>query len=214
MFPSYPQHIFFKFIEPYISRNGSGLIVDAPCGSGYITYKVAGLRPGKVLGVDLAEEAIQAARQSYQRNNLEYAKKDIHDLLQDCGPVESYLLINSIFQLPRPAEILQKIYRKLEDTGRLFVVIPNIRSANFKSFQKLEPHQNTLILDKEQAISYFRQEGFKMEKMEGVAFTRKYGNKLLPLTWKLKGLYTYTWDSIGRALGSTPSYFGYIFSKL
>lgn len=215
MLPTYPQHIFFKFVQQNIPNRQYSIIVDCPCGSGYITYRVANSFFSKrVIGVDIDPDCIKQAIDAYKGNNLEYEVKDIHFFLNDCEPIDIYLLINSIFLLPAPAELLKKINNKLKDTGKFAIVIPNINSDNFKNFQRMQPHQNKLILDKQQAISFFETAGFRIESVKGLAFTMLYGNKILQRMWKLKGIYTYTFNFINELIGKKPSYWGFILSKM
>lgn len=213
MFPKYPQHVFFKFVKRHVISNLHQTIVDCPCGEGYISYHIAEQFPGsQVRGIDIDEGFIRNA-QGYRLNNLAFEQADIHTFLENCQPFDLYLLINSIFLLPRPEEILREIHDKLNANGRLIVVIPNVASINFKNFQKMEPELNKLILGREEAAGYFQQYGFNVEKTEGAAYVPYIGNRLLNRLWKFKGLYIYLFDSINKMLGRKPCYWGFVLSK-
>jgi len=214
MFPAYPQHVFFRFLRQHIPVAGPGLVVDGPCGGGYITYHLSEQLPSKkIVGVDIDPGCVENAARYYHRDNLEFRAQDIHSFLESCGTIDFYLLVNSIFLLPRPEEIMIKIHNKLSDNGRLAVVIPNTTSANFNNFQHLNATQNTLILDKGEAISFFKRTGFRTELMKGLAFTTIYGNKFLHRLGRLRGLYTYAGDLVNGLAGKRSSYWGFILKK-
>ena len=66
---------------------------------------------------------------------------------------------------------------RLSGSGSAIVITPNPESDNFKNFQRIEPEQNTLILKKEEAVSFFEAAGFKVELIKGLGFATIYGNK-------------------------------------
>lgn len=59
-----------RFIPP------GATVLDCACGVGYGS-SILGVRAGKVIGVDISEEAIAFAKRSYSRPNIEYIEKDI-----------------------------------------------------------------------------------------------------------------------------------------
>lgn len=217
MFNPYPQHQFYKFIINNLPQKRYASIIDGPCGFGYITSQVAANAEAKqVIGIDLGTEQISHAQRLYGtgvKGNLDFKEVEIHQFLSTMDSFDSYLLVNSIFLLPEPEKLLKAIHSKLTPDGTLFMIIPNIDSANFINFQKIDPELNKLILTKEQAEKYFRNNGFKTEKIEPLAFTHFFGNKLLPFTWKFRNLYLSLTSGINKALGRKASYWGFVLSK-
>ena len=215
MFPPYPHYKFFRFLRRHIPPTGSGPIVDAPCGEGHITNWMATAFPTKkVLGVDIDQKSIQQADSYFHRNNLEFETKDIHSFLDTVGPIDHYLLVNSIFLLPAPQQVIAAIHRKLPPGGSLAVIIPNEDSANFRNFQQLDPHQNTFVLGKKEAAKFFSVAGFRVEVVKGLCYTTIYGNRLLSRLGRLRGLYTYAGDFINWLIGKKPSYWGFLLRKV
>jgi tRNA/tmRNA/rRNA uracil-C5-methylase (TrmA/RlmC/RlmD family) len=73
MFPAYPHYVFYQFIRQHVQAQGPGLVVDAPCGGGYITDLVARDLPSKkVVGVDIDPACVEHARKNYHRDNLDF----------------------------------------------------------------------------------------------------------------------------------------------
>ncbi len=214
MLPPYPQYGFFRFIRRHISGTGSGPIVDAPCGEGQIANWVASAFPSrKVLGVDIDQQCIEHAHSTFPRDNLTFQEADIHSFLDTAGPIDQFLLVNSIFLLPEPQRVITAIYGKLLAGGSLAVIIPNEESTNFKNFQELNPRTNTLVLGKKDAAKFFSEAGFQVEVVKGVCYTTIYGNRLLPRLGRLKGVYIYAGDFINRLFGKKASYWGFLLKK-
>ena len=217
MFKPYPQHQFYRFIADNLHQKKYASIVDGPCGHGYITSMVASNSNVKaVVGIDLSADCIDHAQRVYgkgSKGNLDFKEIEIHQFLSTKDSFDGYLLINSIFLLPEPEDILQAIHSKLAPDGSLFVIVPNVHSKNFINFQKIDPELNKLILTKEQAEKYFLDNGFKTEKIEPIAFSYFFGNKLLQFTWKFRNLYLSTTSMINKALGRKSNYWGFVLSK-
>ena len=166
-----------------------------------------------VTGIDISQEAVGHASENYVRENLLYKAQDIHLFLDKLSSIDAYLLVNSIFLLPQPEQILKKIHDKISTGGKLGVIIPNIESENFRNFQQLEPELNCLLLDRGQAQTFFENAGFKTEAVKGLSFIHLYGNRTLEKLGKLRGLYTYAADRVNHLIGKKPSYWGFILSR-
>ncbi|HND09421.1 MAG TPA: methyltransferase domain-containing protein [Pseudomonadota bacterium] len=70
----------------------SGILVDMGCGSGSGSFDLASLFSGlRVIGVDIAAQAVEYARAHYQRANLCYQQGDIADPLFAPGSVDGIL---------------------------------------------------------------------------------------------------------------------------
>ncbi len=214
MLPPYPQYNFFKFLKRHIPSSGSGPIVDAPCGEGYISDRLAGAFPSrKVLGVDIDQQCIGNAHSHFHRENLAFQRQDIHSFLNAPVPMDDFLLVNSIFLLPEPKKVIEKIHRKLPVGGNLIVIMPNRESDNFINFQRLDPCQNTFTPGKETAVELFAGTGFRVEKVKGLCYTTIYGNRLLSQLGRLRGVYTYLGDYVNKFVGKKPSYWGFFLKK-
>lgn len=211
MFPKYPQHVFYKFIRSKLSGKNPGTIIDCPCGEGYISSMISRDFPASgITGVDIDAEFIGNARKR-EAGNLSFIQDDIHHFLENCTPFDVHLLVNSLFLLPNPSGVLNKIHNKLKD--RMIIIIPNTESVNFRNFQKMEPGLNQLVLNKEEACDYFQKHGYKIDSIEGVAYVPYIGNTTLSKLWKFRGLYIYTFDVLNKLLGCKPCYWGFVLSK-
>jgi trans-aconitate methyltransferase len=215
MFPTYPQHLFYNFIKNNLPHADFNTIIDCPCGEGYITNNVSKtFAADRILGVDIDEGCIRNANNIYKHEKLNFEAGDIHSFLDRTGDLDLFLLVNSIFLLPDTEGILNKIYTKLSDKGKLVVIIPNTESVNFKNFQKINPTQNKLIINKSEAITYFQKFGFHTEIVKGVAYVPYIGIGKLKYLWKFRGAYMYSFNWVNRIFSGKPCYWGFVLSKI
>lgn len=187
----YPQSLFTKKIAERI-RPVVEFIIDAPCGSGKTSHELAISFPNAtVIGSDISSENIKAADRKYKKSNLKFQCQNIHSFVESIDEFEVFCLINSLFLLPEPENLLKKISTKLTDTGQLFLIIPNPESSNFKRYQKIFPDVNSFILQRKNYDSFFRELGFKVIFCEGIARIPIFGRKDTKLLYPIKDMYLF-----------------------
>ena len=171
----YPQSLFIRKITARIAAD-SKLIIDAPCGTGQTSYELANhFTKNTVIGADISQKNIETAKKKFNTPNLSFQQKDIHSFVEEAVHFEVFCLINSLFLLPQPQLLLQKIKKKLRPEGKLLLILPNPESTNFKRYQKLFPEVNTFILEQKAYKDFFAELGFKITHCEGIARVPIYG---------------------------------------
>ncbi len=168
----------------------------------------------KVVGVDIDEGCIRFASGYFKNDNIDFKTQDVHDFLDAAVEIDIYLLVNSMFLLQRPKELIGKIHRKLSAGGKLGVIIPNSGSVNFRNFQVLHPGENKQVLSKEEAADFFEGAGFRVVRTKGLGYVTIFGNTLLSRMGRLRGVCIYAGDLLNRLIGQEPSYWGFILEKV
>lgn len=211
---SYPHYLFLKSINKNIGSNINTVIIDCPCGNGEITYVMAKNFHTKVFGYDISAKAIQIASERYQLPNLKFETRNIFDVFQFHDKINIFCIVNSLFLLPEPGKLLNKVSRSLTLQGKALVIIPNIESVNFKEFQKNSSTDNLLILNKQQAFDLFISCGFDVKYVEGLAYANMYGRKELKyfsLLWTVYLLLLHYLFKLFRK--GLPSYWFFVLEK-
>jgi 2-polyprenyl-3-methyl-5-hydroxy-6-metoxy-1,4-benzoquinol methylase len=208
---NYPKYLFYKFIKKHIPSTAEQ-IVDAPCGVGYITHFLSKSFPNTLFyGIDIDEESIKEAQRDWSGKNITYYQNDIYTF-SFTEDYDIFLLINSLFLLPEPKKLMAKIKENLKPGGSVIVIVPNIHSDNFKSFQRAHPGENTFIKDRNEMILFFKEAGYTVEKTEGLIYVPYVGINRKWL-WIFKGSYPFVFDKVYKWLSSKPSYWGFIIKK-
>lgn len=189
---AYPQHEFVEAIAAALTRlrtpdGGNGHLLDTPCGSGETTLWLAQHFPRyTVLGSDLDASKITRAQRLFRRDNLSFEAADIFDLLRKIPCLDIFCLINSLFLLPKPDELLRLAAEKMNSQSLLLCIVPNTASRNFQTFQRLRPNVNLLKINRSDIPSFFEQHGLWAEQVEGIVFQPFYGLRWLRLLGSLR----------------------------
>jgi len=189
---AYPQREFAEAIAVALTRHrpfdgGTGHLLDAPCGSGETTFWLARHFPRyTVLGSDLDASKIARAERLFLRDNLGFETADIFDLLRKTPCLDIFCLINSLFLLPKPDELLRLAAEKMNSQSLLLCIVPNTVSHNFQTFQRLRPDVNLLKINRSDIPSFFKQHGLLTEQVEGIVFQPFYGLRWLRLLGSLR----------------------------
>jgi 2-polyprenyl-3-methyl-5-hydroxy-6-metoxy-1,4-benzoquinol methylase len=99
-------------------------VLDAGCGEGFGTVLLAETARS-VLGVDYAAEAVEVARASHRRANLEFRQLEVHALAtlgRHFGLITNFQVIE---HLPDPARFLAVVRDALAPGGVLLLTTPN-----------------------------------------------------------------------------------------
>jgi SAM-dependent methyltransferase len=103
---------------------GGRSVLDAGCGTGYGTRMLARAGAKRVLGVDVAEEALATARES-SSEELAYQVADVRDLGFEAGSFDVVVCFEVIEHIDRREEALDELRRVLGPRGVLLISSPN-----------------------------------------------------------------------------------------
>lgn len=209
---SYPQKDFASAIINSINQPIS-LLVDAPCGNGETTQLFLKKINCKIIGADISEKFIRYAKNNYSKKIIFY-QKDITTLISELNNVDAFCLINSIFLLPQPQNILKKIKNTLSLNGKLYVIIPNVKSINYINFNSKNPSINNIQPNHNDFINYVEDLGYKFLNSEKLCFANIYGRTELKYFSIFSVFYLRFLSFLFKKITTKePSYFLFIFSK-
>jgi SAM-dependent methyltransferase len=100
-------------------------VLDAGCGNGYGSLLLATAGAAQVLGVDLDEATIAAARERYAHPRVSFAVDDCEKLSHDAGPWDLICSFENIEHLRSPESFLTQAAAQLADDGVLLVSTPD-----------------------------------------------------------------------------------------
>jgi SAM-dependent methyltransferase len=102
-------------------------VLDAGCGAGYGAAMLAAAGAVRVTGVDVAPEAIDAARAGAAAANLEFVLGGLHELPFTDDAFDVVTCFEVIEHVERPDEALAELRRVLRPGGVLAISSPNRR---------------------------------------------------------------------------------------
>jgi ubiquinone/menaquinone biosynthesis C-methylase UbiE len=115
----------------------SAVILDAGCGSGYVTAELAE-HAEKVIGTDFAPNFISLCQQKYKdRSNLEFVGQDIEKPFQFADASFDVIVCKMVLQYVRDIQpFASEAMRMLKSEGKLLVVVDHpFRAAYFSAQQ-------------------------------------------------------------------------------
>ncbi len=112
---------------------GNYHVLDAGCGTGDLTFKVAGIvKEGFVLGIDSSPSMIEKCNESLQSKNLSnvrFITKDINEL--DFSGEFDIVYSNSVFHWVKdPVQALDLLYESLKLSGSMGIQFPLLNSLH------------------------------------------------------------------------------------
>ncbi len=210
----YPQYIFARNVANEINAlNKPKEILDLPCGQGLTSYILANNTNRKIIASDISSEAIEYAKNNFSHSNIAFSQDDIHNKLETINEIDCICIINSLFLLPEPEKLLNKIHNKLNINGLFILVVPNTESRNFKTFQTIDSNLNSLIITPNNLKQYFQDYNFKVNKIQGCAYSSFWNRRVLKYFWIFGDLYLNLESTILKMLGKKPQYFTIVLSK-
>lgn len=121
----------FRFLYEIILREKKrGTILDIGAGTGVFLTKFQEIG-WEVYGVELAQEAVSAAKKEY---GLTFKSGDFLDFQFSKNYFDVVTLNNVLEHLYKPRKTLVGIHSILKDDGILLITVPNIESLGFKLF--------------------------------------------------------------------------------
>jgi 2-polyprenyl-6-hydroxyphenyl methylase / 3-demethylubiquinone-9 3-methyltransferase len=123
-----PQRI--EFIERYFGLEGKR-ILDVGCGGGILSEAMAE-KGATVLGIDINESAIDAAKQHQNNSHIDYQVITVESLSeQKKGMFDAITCMDMLEHVPDPASIITACAKLLKPNGDLFFCTLN---RNIKSY--------------------------------------------------------------------------------
>lgn len=109
-------------------------VLDAACGIGYGTKILAEAGAARVLGVDIAGDAIAMAKQQFGHPAVSFLQKDVANLA-GMGPFDVIVSFETIEHVPDPEFFLQAVRGVIRDDGLFVCSTPNPDHAGRNSEQ-------------------------------------------------------------------------------
>jgi len=119
----HPKHRLMNYHDFFIKRIvQEDHVLDIGCGIGAVAYDVAKSTGASVLGIDIDDNSIHAARERFQHARLEFRVGDVLKAL----PHEKYsvvILSNVLEHLPQRSDFLKRV-QKAVNPGRILTRVP------------------------------------------------------------------------------------------
>ncbi len=133
----------YKFAQGFIQK--SDTVLDCACGAGYGS-KLLKERAGKVVGVDISEEAIIFAKHHYKDKNIEFHQKGIEDLAFDDNSFDVGISIETIEHVPQDVatRFLQQMASWVKPGGIVVMSSPMLRYKDGKPYVTNPYHINEM----------------------------------------------------------------------
>ncbi len=135
--------LFMQYVQPE-----AGLVLDAGCGDGYASCKLA-VHGYQVEGVDIAEEMIQFARKQSNDLPVHFQTGDVSSLPFAEESFAGIICINVVEFTEAPLKALQELHRVLKPEGILVLGIlgptAGPRAFSYRRLYGEETIQNTMM---------------------------------------------------------------------
>ncbi|WP_134704104.1 bifunctional 2-polyprenyl-6-hydroxyphenol methylase/3-demethylubiquinol 3-O-methyltransferase UbiG [Ammoniphilus sp. YIM 78166] len=187
-----------KTIIPLFSKHAvpsSGRMLDAGCGDGYGTWKLAQMGYDAI-GVDISEDMIEKAKlKKGQELTLDFAQADIVSLPFSAESFSAVLSINCLEWVESPLSGLKELWRVLQPGGILCLGILGPTAAPRQhSYHRLYGEEvicNTMM--PWECARLVEDNGFRIIDQEGVYKRGVKEEQLGPLSLELKQALTFMW---------------------
>jgi SAM-dependent methyltransferase len=116
----------YRFAEDYCRGKD---VLDAACGVGYGSHLLAAAAR-RVVGVDLADEAIEYARQHFKAENEEHHVMDVERMTFADDSFDVVCSFETIEHLPNPDRFVAEVARVLRPDGIFLVSTPKVAETD------------------------------------------------------------------------------------
>ncbi|MBU0619689.1 MAG: class I SAM-dependent methyltransferase [Patescibacteria group bacterium] len=119
----YNEHLVrYEFVKQFVKNKK---VLDIACGSGYGSKILAKAGAGKVVAIDVDEEAIKFAKQNYGHKNIEYQVGNAEEIGQGSNIFDIISSFETIEHLQNPNKFLSELSRVAKDNGLVIISTPN-----------------------------------------------------------------------------------------
>jgi 2-polyprenyl-3-methyl-5-hydroxy-6-metoxy-1,4-benzoquinol methylase len=118
----------FVQIELYSKPTAQDVVIDIGCGSGVIADYLSN-HARRVIGIDANPRAIEFARNTFQRPNVEYREAFVEDIDFEPASIDRIYcleLLEHIYKDQAEA-LLQRCWKMLKPSGSMLITTPNYR---------------------------------------------------------------------------------------
>ncbi len=136
----YEHYHRYQMVADWVNNK---VVLDAACGEGYGSFLMA-KSAARVLGVDIADEAIEHAKKTYQRSNLRFMQGDVLNLDLPDNSVDVVVSFETIEHLADHQLLLKQFKRVLKTDGLLIISTPDKAEYSDKTGFENEYHVREL----------------------------------------------------------------------
>lgn len=134
-------------------------VLDAGCGTGYGSARLARFGARQVTGVDRDPRSIRFATRHYRGPRLDFRVADLDTLALDPGSVDFVVSSNVLEQLQRPARVVRELFGALVRGGRALVAVSAIVDELTRARSQAIPYHAS-NLEVGEWVELFQRAGF------------------------------------------------------
>lgn len=182
-----------------VPRGAHGALLDIGCGAGNYLAHLRTLNPDlRLVGCDPYGPEAPAA---FAANRMEYRRQSIFDCGFRDGEFQMITTSHALEHMPDPRRSIREIARVLAPGGRLFVAVPNVKSAARAVFGQhwtgWDAPRHLVDFSAQSLQSLLESEGFRVEQTRhlgnvnqvlGSLTFRALGKAEAPRWWRPEGL--------------------------
>lgn len=195
------EHIH-RYNEALALINPTDNVLDIACGTGFGTDELAAKTKGRVIGADIAADAIQECRNKWKRDNMSFEVVDGTKMTYGDHYFDVVVSFETIEHTKQYREMLAEFNRVLKPGGKLILSTPNsaITSPNgvignpFHTQEFNYDELNSLLSEVFPQVNLMgqrsiRYDNISMKKRTGKLFETLFlgfGVRKLPLSWRTR----------------------------
>lgn len=150
VWPGAKTDLFVAHLSIYefaASRIDGGAVLDAGCGTGYGSARLAAVTGARVLGVDVDPRSIRYARAHFSGPGVRFAVQDLQELDMEPETLDFVVSSNVPEHLEDPERFLRALRSVLKPDGRILLVMPAITDEHsLAENEKIPYHVSNLTV--------------------------------------------------------------------